>query len=274
MALIYEPKGPAREYAARACNLYKGCGHHCLYCYGPYFAYQCMDQKIAKEKFDEPTIRGKEAHTEEKRMEILLKNLKNEAEKYSNGHRVLMSFTSDAYQPREKDTLLTQNAIKIMGEAGVPMTILTKNKMAVRDIDLFVKYGIDFATTICFLDESMREKYEPDASTIEERLETLKTMRDAGLRTWVSLEPTIDTKEGLKVVNRLIGNTDLIKIGTVDRRWDPGIYDNIDWTQYLEDVLNTVEGNNDYYIKDGLWKFATNKIKSQHQKEHKKIIVD
>ena len=267
MPLIYEPKGPAREYAARACNLYKGCGHHCVYCYGPYFAYQCMDAKIAKEKFDKPTIRGKEAHTEEKRMEILLKNLKREAEKYNEPHRVLMSFTSDVYQPIEATTFLTQKAIEIFGEAKVPLTILTKNEMALRDLDLFAKYDVEFATTICFLNEEMRKEYEPDASPIADRFRVLKEMKNIGIRTWVSLEPTLNVAEGLGVIQALIGNTDLIKIGTVDRRWDPDLYDNIDWAKYLEDALRLVDGKISYYIKDGLWKYATSRVKRNHQKE-------
>jgi len=35
MAVIYEPKGMALEYAPLACNLYRGCQHGCRYCYAP-----------------------------------------------------------------------------------------------------------------------------------------------------------------------------------------------------------------------------------------------
>ena len=33
--IIYEPKGRAREYSPLAANLYRGCGHGCIYCYAP-----------------------------------------------------------------------------------------------------------------------------------------------------------------------------------------------------------------------------------------------
>ena len=35
LRVIYESKGAAREYAAKAVTLYRGCGHGCIYCYVP-----------------------------------------------------------------------------------------------------------------------------------------------------------------------------------------------------------------------------------------------
>jgi DNA repair photolyase len=32
-SIIYAPAGQAGEYAPLACNLYRGCGHACAYCY-------------------------------------------------------------------------------------------------------------------------------------------------------------------------------------------------------------------------------------------------
>lgn len=267
MALIYEPKGPAREYAPRACNLYKGCGHHCQYCYGPYFAYQCTPIEVAKEKFDEPTVRGKANKTLEERSNIILRTLEREAKRYSEPHRVLMSFTSDCYQPLEKDLELTRRALIIFGDAKVPVTVLTKSNLVLRDMDLFKKYDIEFATTICFIDERLREEYEPGASPISERLRALDEMTNNGINTWVSLEPVLDPDEGLRVIDTLIGRTDKIKVGTVDNRWDPNLYKSIDWAAFLCDSLNKLRGKQSYYIKHGLWKFADEDIREEFCKE-------
>ena len=35
MKIIYKPRGAAKEYAALALNIYRGCTHGCRYCYGP-----------------------------------------------------------------------------------------------------------------------------------------------------------------------------------------------------------------------------------------------
>ena len=35
MSLIYEPRGKAREYSPWALNIFTGCPHGCVYCFGP-----------------------------------------------------------------------------------------------------------------------------------------------------------------------------------------------------------------------------------------------
>jgi len=267
MALIYEPKGPALEYSELACNLYKGCGHECAYCYAPYFAYRGEEGDKKRELFVKPTIRGKPNVSEEDRVKILLKQLEGEAKRFNKTGRVLLSFTTDPYQPIEDKFHLTRQALEILGKHRVPVTVLTKNKRVIDDIDLFVKYDIEFATTICFLDENMRQKLEPNASTISERLDVLAAMKGKGLSTWVSLEPVVDPEEALKVIDALIGKTGKIKVGTVDKRWDKDLHEKIKWAEFLEKALIKLHGKQTYYIKHGMWGYATDGIKEKWPKE-------
>ena len=51
MNAIYEPRGAAAEYAPLACNLYRGCGHGCKYCYAP----ACL--RMGREEFARPAPR-------------------------------------------------------------------------------------------------------------------------------------------------------------------------------------------------------------------------
>jgi DNA repair photolyase len=271
MELIYEPKGPAREYSAWACNLYKGCGHKCEYCFGPHFAYQGEKEVDKKRLFQQPTIRGQANLSEQQRVDILLHKLDRESKIFAKaGHkdRVLMSFTSDPYQPLEDKYHLTQQALEIFGKYGVPATVLTKSSKAMRDIDLFAKYNVAFATTIIFIDEAKRVAIEPNASPIQERLDTLAAMRSRGLPTWVSLEPIIDINEAMAVIDALIGKTDKIKVGVIDARWDMGdIHKKIEWAKFLADVLVKLRGKQPYYIKDGLWQYADKSIRDTWPRE-------
>jgi DNA repair photolyase len=278
MELIYEPKGPAREYSAWACNLYKGCGHKCEYCFGPHFAYQGEKEADKKRLFQQPTIRGPANLSEQERVKILLKKLDREAAMFAKTiaanpgawttDRVLMSFTSDPYQPLEDQYNLTKQALEIFGKHGVPATVLTKSSRAMRDIDIFVKYNVAFATTIIFMDESKRIAIEPNASPIKERLDTLAAMRAKGLPTWVSLEPIIDTNEAMAVIDALIGKTDKIKVGVIDCRWDMGdVHKKIEWAKFLADALVALYNRQSYYIKDGLWQYADQSIKDTWPRE-------
>ena len=89
MAIIYEPKGKAHEYSPLAVNLYKGCAHGCKYCYAP------ATTKTKRAVFHSPEyIRPRPD---------ILKALKKDAAKLAGDKReILLSFTSDVYQPIER----------------------------------------------------------------------------------------------------------------------------------------------------------------------------
>ena len=83
MQVIYEPRGRAREFAPLAANIFRGCGHGCLYCFGP---------QTLKMKRDVFSINPKPRKD-------VLKFLEKDARKYRGDHReILLSFTSDPYQ--------------------------------------------------------------------------------------------------------------------------------------------------------------------------------
>jgi len=268
MGLIYEPRGPAREYAELALNLYKGCTHGCKYCYAPNFSYMGEKPENRQELFDKAEIVGKKKWSTEEKISRVLKRLKNAVSKHKGGPRVLMSFISDPYQPLEEELQLTQKAIEILGEAGVGMTILTKGATrALRDWDLFLKYNIEIAQTICWMDDKKRKEWEPNTSSIPERLQLLEKAKSAGLPTWISIEPIMDADETLDAVDELIGKTDLLKIGVVDSRWNPDDHAAIKWTELLKKILAKVDGKQHYYIKNGLWEYADDEIRETWKKE-------
>ena len=57
------------------------------------------------------------------------------------------------------------------------ITVVTKSKLVLRDIDLFKKMKhVEVAISISTLDEHLKRKIEPHSSSLEERLETLKKL--------------------------------------------------------------------------------------------------
>lgn len=258
MALIYEPRGPAREYAPLAVNLYKGCAHGCRYCYAPRFAYRGLPAAQQLPAFSKPTIVGRAVLSEEDRAESAIARLRREAPRHT-GQSILMSFTCDPYQPLEKKYRLTRQALEIFAEAGVLPTILTKapSVAVAEDLKLLVAARATLAVTLCWVDDKKRLDWEPFTDSVAQRLEALAAARSAGLKTWVSIEPIMEPAQASGAVESLVGKVDLLKIGTCDPRWNPTEHAAVDWPKLLETILPPlVESQQPYYIKDGFWRYA------------------
>ena len=72
------------------------------------------------------------------------------------------------------------------------ISVVTKSKLVLRDIDLFKKMKhVEVAISMSILDEQVKKKIEPYSSSIQERLDTLKTLKQNGIRTIVFVAPII-----------------------------------------------------------------------------------
>jgi DNA repair photolyase len=264
--LIYVPKGPAREYAELALNYYKGCDHECKYCYVPGFFEMLNGKKPKNHSLD---IVGPIKLPMDKKVERFFKMLNREANKLSGDpRRVLMCFTSDPYQPPERELHMTGRSLEVLGQNNVKATILTKNPGLAMELngDLIKKYEVELATTIVWADDKKRQEWEPNASIIEDRVKTMEEATKSGIPTWVSIEPIIDEAEALKVIDMLIGKVGKLKIGVVDPRWNPDEHKAINWGKLLVQVLEKVHNKQNYYIKNKLWDHATEEVKAKYPK--------
>jgi DNA repair photolyase len=199
---IYAPAGQAGEYAPLAANLYRGCGHACAYCYVPAVL------KMKRADFD-AAARPRPDY---------LENLRKDARKYQAAdirEQVMLSFTTDVYNPF--NTSLTRPTIEILREFGLGFCVLTKGgTRALADIDLYRSDRDAFASTLTSLDDAFSLKWERAAALPGDRIAALKTFHNAGIFTWVSLEPTLDIESSLAIVERTHGFVDLYKVGRVN----------------------------------------------------------
>lgn len=199
---IYAPAGQAGEYAPLAANPYRGCGHGCAYCYVP------LVLKMQRREFDQPAVERPE----------FLSNLAKDARKYQAAgitEQVMLSFTSDAYHPG--DHTLTRPVIETLQDHGLGVCTLTKGgSRALRDLDLFRPDRDAFASTLTSLDDAFSLKWERHAALPSDRIATLRKFHEAGIFTWVSLEPTLDIESSLQIVRETHAFVDLYKIGRVN----------------------------------------------------------
>jgi len=232
-SVIYEPKGRAGEYAPMAVNLYRGCEHGCVYCYAPKVIF------IDRQDFLKASPRKN-----------IIQKLRKDAPQVDIAGDVLLCFTCDPYQPIDTEYQLTRQAIEILHDSNLNVTILTKGgKRAERDFDLLTPND-SLAVTLTFLDEKPSLKWEPGAAIPEERIESLKKAHDLGIKTWVSLEPVIDPDVSIEIIRQTHTFVDLYKVGKINYH---SIEKSIDWSKFLKNVKAVLEEHGcQYYIKKDL----------------------
>lgn len=222
MEIIYQPKGRALEYAARAANLYRGCSHGCEYCFAPRTTRKDKDL-FHSEEFIRPR-------------KDVLKHLIVDAKKYAGcPHNVLLSFTSDPYQPIEEDLKITREAIKILNGENIGVTILTKGgALAERDFDILkLNPANQFGVTLTCVNSVASEEWEPGAAMPFERVNSLRIAQAQGIYTYVSLEPVLDPERVYELICATHKFVNFYKIGKLN--YHPHAK-TIDWVKFRENV--------------------------------------
>jgi len=143
----------------------------------------------------------------------------------------------------------TREILKLTHQYGHSFTVLTKGgTRALRDLDLYTKAD-HFASTLTSLDAVFSAKWERGAANPMDRLQTLETFHDKGIFTWVSLEPTLDTKSSLEIVRRTHRFVDFYKIGRVNYLTMTKTTDWQDYTVRMSELCNML-GVRHYFKKD------------------------
>ena len=157
---------------------YQACAHGCAYCDGRaerYFIEGDFDRDIV--------VRTNVA-------EVLEADLARQRER---GIVFIGSGVSDAYQPPEAEEKLMRACARLLADRALPVTVLTKSHLALRDLDLWSevnrKAGFVFMVSLMTLDEDVRQVFEPGASTVDERLDALAAFKAAGCATGVAAMP-------------------------------------------------------------------------------------
>lgn len=152
-------------------NPYVGCTHSCKYCYAS-FMKRFTNHKENWGEFIDIKICDKE---------INLKKI--------DGKNVFLSSVTDCYNEYEEKYELTRKILKQLINSNCKLSISTKSKLILRDVDLLKQIkNLTVAMSINTLDETFRE-YMDKASTISERLDTLKKLHENGIKTILFMSP-------------------------------------------------------------------------------------
>ena len=155
-------------------NPYVGCPNKCLYCYAAYMSSFSKHKEEWGEFIDVK-------HTRKRINTFKIKNKK-----------VMISTVTDPYNPFEEKYRITRMIMEQLVNSEAYISVVTKSKLVLRDIDLFKKMKhIEIVLSISLLDENLKKKLEPNSSSIEDRVETLKILRQNGIKTVVFISPII-----------------------------------------------------------------------------------
>ena len=240
MRAIYIPKGRAHEYCELTLNVYNGCRYGCKYCYNP------MVMRKTKEEYLKVHVRTDIAN-----------QVIKEAPKYT-GKKVFLSFGSDPYPEIEKQLQITRQILQICLENKIIPVILTKSDYACRDFDILKEANGWYGTTLTFIGEEKSKLWEPRAAIPDTRIELLKLAHDSGIKTWVSLEPVINTDDTLQLIDITYGIVDEYKVGKLNYLPEAK---NIDWKLFYSRVVEKlIKNKSKYYIKNDLLAYRDKRL--------------
>lgn len=165
-------------------NPYRGCIHGCAYCYArpghEYLGFNAgldFETKIVV-KHQAPALFR----------EFL-------AKKSWQPEPVIFSGVTDCYQPAERKFQLTRQCLEIALECRLPVGLITKNALVIRDLEILRQLASDnlvqVFVSITTLDPALARDMEPRTSIPDARLRAVKLLAEAGIPVGVMVAPII-----------------------------------------------------------------------------------
>lgn len=223
MKPIYEPKGKAKEYGDYAVNIYTGCPHRCYYCFAPSVLHR--------------NIEVFHSHVEPRTgiIDAVRKQIEREG---ITDKLIHLCFTCDPY-PTGYDTTPTREIIKLLKDSGNHVQILTKGD-GTRDFDL-LDSGDWYGVTV----DGIHNK---SCCPTPLRVDSLRIAHEAGIKTWVSFEPVVNTGNVFAWLRVIAPFIDKVKIGKLN--YHPS---DINWANFGRIIEKECQKLGvDYYIKESL----------------------
>jgi DNA repair photolyase len=170
-------------YFSWSLNPYKGCAHACTYCYArEYHAKMGRDTGAGFDREVDVKIN----FVDLLRVELRRLRLRETA---------ALGTGTDPYQPCEGRYRLSRGALEALCESPLPLVVITKGSLIVRDIDLLARLSRLIAVRVCLsiptIDTAVSTRAEPEAAPPRARLEAVRRLRAAGIDAGVLAGPVL-----------------------------------------------------------------------------------
>ena len=174
-------------------NPFLGCVHSCYYCFSRAYHARYREKNVGSDFDSNIEVRVNIADT-----------LRHELRRPKEGSLAIGTAT-DPYQPIEGKYRLTRKCLEVLIDHPMPIGIVTKGPLVVRDIDLLLELDRKTEVTVFFsvpcVDEEVVRKTDPGTAPPRQRLRALSMLREAGLDAAVLCMPVLpgisDSEESL-----------------------------------------------------------------------------
>ncbi len=165
-------------------NAYRGCEHGCAYCYArPTHEYLGHSAGLDFES---------KIYVKEEAPRLLREKLMSRS---WQGELITFSGNTDCYQPIERQMKLTRQCLEVMVQFKNAFSMITKNALITRDIDL-ISQNAKLGAALCLisittLDDELCSALEPRTSRPAARLRAIRQLTEAGIPVGVNVAPCI-----------------------------------------------------------------------------------
>jgi DNA repair photolyase len=126
------------------------------------------------------------------------------------GDHIAMGTNTDPYQRAEGKFRLTRGIVEVLTEAGNPFSILTKNTLVLRDLDLLAEAArrapVQVNFSIGTLDDEVWRASEPGTPHPRKRIEAVARLNDAGVPCGVLVAPVLPgLSDGREQLDDVVG---------------------------------------------------------------------
>ena len=201
-------------------NPYQGCYHDCQYCDGKsevYHMHEDFGDRIRVKK-NAPHLLEQFLKKQGMLTGSTLDDHLKLSKRYPKPKFILFigGGVCDVYQPAEKEVKMTRTLLRLAQAYNVPVQILTKSALVLRDLDIFKQINestyaaVNFSITLA--DEDAQKIFEPRASTTSERFNAIRKLREEGIHSGVYFYPPLpfigDTDENMLAIFQMAKRVD------------------------------------------------------------------